>query len=132
MTLLIEIGHIKRDANLPNAIPVYVGRAMRGRPGSPLGNPYKLNNEADRLQVIKDYRKWLWAQMQDGNGSVMTELRRLHKMAKSGQSQCLLLLCWCRGIDQQSPACHADVIEAALQWMDREKGKGVEMLIKEI
>lgn len=124
MTFSIEIGHIKRDTNLPEATSVYIGRGMPGLAASALGNPFKISNRMSREDVIREYRKWLWQKIQE-RGPEYEELERLLKLARERGGKCLVLTCWCRGVDQTAPACHGDVIAAALQWMDVQNFSGV-------
>lgn len=86
---------------------VYVGRPMPGRPGSPLGNPYKLQKGEDPQPVVEKYRRWLWTQMSDPASAQSQELRRIANM-----QGVVKLACWCH------PApCHADVVKAAVEWI---------------
>jgi hypothetical protein len=65
---------------------VYVGRP------SPFGNPFKLDAEADRADVIARFERWIAGQPVL-RARVRTELR--------GKT----LVCWCA-----PKACHADVL----------------------
>ena len=78
----------------------YVGRAFRGFPHSPLGNPFSGPGAVDR------YREYLQELIRDEDPLVCRELRRLRDIADRGE---LVLLCWCR----QRP-CHAEVIAKVL------------------
>jgi hypothetical protein len=72
---------------------VYVGRAnpRRGLAGSAFGNPYRVDVDGTRADVVAKYRRWLLGQP--------ALLGRLHELR--GRR----LACWC------SPAaCHADVL----------------------
>jgi hypothetical protein len=92
-----------RVANKKDGIVgVYVGR------GSVLGNPFKMNTEAERARVIQFYRAWLWDRMQE-EGPVWQELTRLADLSRT---QDLTLVCWCA-----PKPCHADVIKNAINWL---------------
>lgn len=91
---------------------VYVGRAMKGIPASPLGNPFRPNPEGD---AIERFRGWLRdAYRADAAGratlaqaEAVAELRRLAELFR--EEGRLTLACWC------SPEpCHADVIAQAI------------------
>lgn len=106
----IRIGHVKRDEG------EYIGRAAPGRDGSPLANPYHINSTSSREQVIAWYKRWLWLQMKASDQAVVDELLRLLLLAYREEG--LTLVCWCRCVGQVSPACHGDVIKAALEYLD--------------
>jgi hypothetical protein len=85
------------------AMRITTGRARRGigslLPGqiyvvrpSPLGNPYLLGRDGNREEVITQYRRWFWAQLQLPSSPQERELKRLLAQAQSGE---LELLCWC-------------------------------------
>jgi hypothetical protein len=61
---MIHVVNIKsyRMADYPGH-HVYIGRAMPGRPGSPLGNPFKLRFECDRAKILARYEYWLREQL---------------------------------------------------------------------
>jgi hypothetical protein len=93
----------------------YVGRALGTRPASPLGNPFKLQPSGPytRAEAIARYRRWLWQQWQQPSGPAHQELLRLAELARQGD---LVLLCWCKHPGCEV-ACHADVVEACLEWL---------------
>lgn len=93
----------------------YVGRALNHRPGSPLGNPYKLQpyGPYTRAEAIAQYRRWLWRQCQAQTGPAYQELLRLAATARRGD---LALLCWCKEPGREV-ACHADVVKSCLEWL---------------
>jgi hypothetical protein len=77
-----------------------------GRP-SALGNPFRLEREADREQVIGQYELWLREQIAVWNPEVCHELNRLYRIARDlGE---LELTCWCA-----PKRCHAKVIRQVL------------------
>lgn len=87
----------------------YVGRRMAGRPGSPLGNPYKLS-EGERDEVLARYKTWLWEQMKTETGA----RRELYRLAEINRQQVnLYLACWCA-----PESCHGDIIKAAIQYLN--------------
>lgn len=74
---------------------VYIGR------GSKWGNPHKISEHKNRDQVIEEYRKYLWKQIQTG-GITIGELLEL-----DGKR----LGCFCKPKN-----CHGDVIVRAINW----------------
>jgi hypothetical protein len=106
----IRIGSVKAgDAG------EYIGRANSGRPASPLANPFPLTKQQSRTQVLQKYRTWLYGRLRTEDKPVIAELVRLLRLAHSPEG--VTLVCWCRGVDEDSPACHGDIIKAALEWM---------------
>lgn len=83
---------------------IYVGRP------SPLGNPFQMNTEAERDSVVAQYRKWLWAQIQDGSASAGYELIAIARRVKKGEQ--IRLVCFCA-----PRKCHADIIVNAINWL---------------
>lgn len=71
----------------------YVGRAMprQGLAGSPFANPYRVDVDGTRADVVEKYRSWLLNQP-----TLLDRLRELR-----GRT----LACWCH-----SQPCHADVL----------------------
>jgi len=78
------------------ACDVYIGRAMRGRPGSPFANPFRITANASREQVISRYRLWLAQQPE-----LLQALEGLRGKR---------LGCWCKPL-----ACHGDVLVELLE-----------------
>ena len=76
----------KRDPNVP-AGAVYVGRPTKW------GNPFKIDAEHPREQVIAQYRDWL--------GYNALALQLAAKRELRGKD----LVCWCAPLP-----CHADVL----------------------
>jgi Domain of unknown function (DUF4326) len=70
----------------PKASGVYVGRPSR------FGNPFLIDRDGSREQVIAKYRDWLCEQ---------PELIAFAKIELRGKD----LICWCAPL-----ACHADVL----------------------
>ena len=77
-----------------------------GRP-SPLGNPFKLEREAQRGAVIERYERWLREHIASHDRQVCQELNRLYRIARDTGE--LELTCWCA-----PKPCHADVIRRVL------------------
>jgi hypothetical protein len=77
-----------------------------GRP-SPLGNPFKLEQESDRDAVIARYEVWLRERVAARDQRVCDELNRLYCIARD--TALLELVCWCA-----PKRCHADVIRTVL------------------
>lgn len=98
---------------------------MPNRPGSVLGNPYKLDkdkahDEGERNKVLTSYKHWLWQRMRFEN-PMMGELLRL---ARISRTEDLHLLCWCA-----PKSCHGDVIKGALEYLEREQGYTIRLII---
>jgi len=98
-----QVGHCKR-----NETDVYVGRGAGGRSmndteiGSRgwLGNPYQLGDGYSRPESIDLFRDDFEARLQ-ADDEFREAVRDL-----SGT----VLGCWCQSLDDDSPACHAEVI----------------------
>jgi hypothetical protein len=105
---MIYVENIKtyKLADYPNATHVYIGRRMPGRPGSPLGNPFKLRFEAERADVLARYETWLAEQLA-GDTEVRQELERLACIARDED---LVLACWC------APSlCHGYIVKREIE-----------------
>ena len=100
----IDVIHIRHAKTAPNY--VYIGRAGKGKPGSPLANPYRMSHGGERMAVIEKYRVWLHDRLRDGTPQ-MAELRRLNQLRKRYGR--LYLVCFCA-----PKPCHGDVIKEAL------------------
>lgn len=105
--------------NYPNII--YIGRAIKAKgypqlKGSPLANPYYINADGTREEVVEKYRRWLWEQVQN-NTEAKEELSELLKNIQFRQEvneEPLRLACWCK----ENEKCHGDVIISRLNWME--------------
>ncbi len=97
---MITVGNKQRGAK-----GIYVGRP------SPLGNPFAMQGEATRAQVIRDYEAWLAEQLRDQQSPASIEMRRLAALARK---QDLCLVCFCA-----PKACHADSIKRTIEAMNR-------------
>lgn len=100
---------------------VYIGRAIKAKgypelPGSPLANPFYINQDGIREEVVEKYRRWLWEQVQS-NTEAREELEELLKNIKFRQelkAVPLGLVCWCK----ENEKCHGDVVINCLNWMN--------------
>ena len=92
------------NAAVTRVIPanaVYVGRPMRGLPGSIFANPFKLKCENERAMVLAQYKAWLWNNIRNGTFTIQ-QLQELQ-----GKD----LVCWCA-----PKPCHADILLEAVNW----------------
>lgn len=106
MIYLANTKTLKTSDYPDGTVIVYIGRAMPGRPGSPLGNPFKLAKGEAREPVIRRYAAWLSSQKDDSEAA--HEIERLTEIARNGD---LVLVCWCAPL-----ACHGDVIKSVIEW----------------
>lgn len=84
----------------------YIGRAVLGRPGSALGNPWKLKNESERQEILTKYEIWLRGLLK-ADTPQRREIEMLTDLARRGD---LSLGCWC------APAlCHGDVVKRIIE-----------------
>lgn len=82
---------------------LYVGR------GSPLGNPYALQDfTGDRAIVLEMYKRWLWDRIKGGDAAVLGAMRKIRPETH--------LVCSCA-----PRTCHADVIILAWEYL-RKRG----------
>ncbi len=90
---------ISRVVNIKvDKFDMYIGRGSKAMDGY-FGNPFKLNDESERAEVVARYKRWFW----DRVNSDITFRERV--MALKGKR----LGCFC------SPRmCHGDVIVAWL------------------
>jgi hypothetical protein len=97
---MITVGNKQRGAR-----GIYVGRP------SPLGNPFAMQGDATRAQVIRDYEDWLAEQLLDPSSPAS---REIHRLAALARKQDLCLVCWCA-----PKACHADIIKRTIEAINR-------------
>jgi hypothetical protein len=90
---------------------VYVGRP------TPLGNPFRLEREDQREEVVRRYATWLEAEFSKGNQEVVQALEELYRRLKSREA--LTLLCFCA-----PRRCHAEIIAEHLK--KRAEAEGLE------
>lgn len=88
-----------------NRVPPGAINIMRG---GPWGNPFILNVDGDRDEVVDKYRHWLWKAIQE-DPTLIHRLATLH-----GKTLC----CCCA-----PKRCHGDVLEAAAKWAVEQKFK---------
>ncbi len=93
---------------------VYVGREAEGFAGSPLGNPFTVE-EYGRERAIELYRNWLDDELERLGGGFAdgAEEDVIYKalMALEDDS---VLVCWCA-----PEACHSEVIAECSDWLRR-------------
>ncbi len=95
---------------------VYVGRP------TPLGNPFRLESEEQREEVVARYATWLEEELRQGNQQVVRALGELYrKLRREGT---LTLLCFCA-----PKKCHAEVIGERLRLMAEAEGLRVEVRV---
>lgn len=87
---------------------------------SPLGNPFRLDSEAHRTEVISQYRRWLWNVLQKRDSKAYDYFKNLAQILM--QSQQIVLGCWC-----VPKPCHAQVIANALVWYVNENYSNYEV-----
>lgn len=115
--------HLKQFSSDSQGYPdiVYIGRAINAKgypelPGSPLANPFYINKDGTRDEVVEKYRRWLWEQVQS-NTEAKKELEELLKNIKFREKLNafpLRLACWCK----ENERCHGDVVINCLNWMN--------------
>jgi hypothetical protein len=81
---------------------VYVGRP------TPLGNPFRLEREDQREEVVARYALWLEGELRQGNREVARALEELYRKLK--RQGALTLLCFCA-----PRRCHGEVIAEHLK-----------------
>lgn len=80
---------------------VYIGR------GSPLGNPFRINQRQTRDEVIDRYEEYIREKIASKDQEVCAELNKIFKAARAGNVN---LKCFC------SPdRCHGDVIKKLIE-----------------
>lgn len=85
---------------------LYIGRTnpRSGLSGSPLANPYRIDDRTDRETAVELYKQYLWARIKKGETAVLEELRKI------GENTAIV--CWCA-----PQACHGDVVVKAAAWL---------------
>jgi hypothetical protein len=74
---------------------IYIGR------GSKWGNPYVINRDGTREEVIERYKQYLWDSLLKGDITIEDLLNLEGKV----------LGCFCK-----PKACHGDIIVSAVEW----------------
>jgi len=95
---------------------VYVGRP------TPLGNPFRLEREDQREEVVRRYATWLEEELRQGNREVARALEELYRRLK--RQGVLTLLCFCA-----PRRCHAEVIAEKLRLMAEAEGLQAEVRV---
>jgi len=90
----------------------YCGRAMPGRPGSPLANPFKVKEHGSR--TLELYREHLATRIKAGDRAILDALRCLTDES--------ILGCWCvdltgDAVFAEPTACHCQIIARAWRWL---------------
>jgi hypothetical protein len=100
---MIHVINIKTDP-LPEGW-IYIGRENRQRhlAESPLHNPWTLQKESDRPELMAKYKRHLWDEMKRRHSPARLELFRLVRLARQGDVH---LGCYCKPRD-----CHGNVIK---------------------
>lgn len=104
--------------SIPDATAcLYIGRAMPGRPGSPLGNPFKIKRESERPEALQRYREWLDEQM-ESDTEARREIYRIADLATCWDlaPSDFALVCWCA-----PKQCHGDVIKEVVERIIKER-----------
>lgn len=104
----VKVVHV-RD-KVPGA--VYIGRAMprQGLKASPLGNPFKVTEYAERAMYL--YSDWL----REHSTRYTPQREELHKLlVRLERGEDLALACWCKTKERPDAPCHGDVIKAVLE-----------------
>lgn len=101
---------------------MYVGRACRGYPQSPLGNPYRSSPEHPKGEAIARYRVWLKGCLDARTPEVCDEVLRLARLTHEGEN--VVLLCWCaptaEGLRSTDPVvCHGQVVAGVVEQVAR-------------
>ncbi len=103
--------------NPNNPKHIYCGRRMPGFSASPLANPFHLDKDGNRSQVIQLFKSDLWRALNDKPCSRLSgqaakkEILRLAQLVQAGNP--ISLFCWCAPLP-----CHCDVIRAAIIWLN--------------
>lgn len=100
---------------------IYIGRANKslGLEASPLANPYIIDVDGNRDEVIQLYRQWLWNRLQIGYNNPNDTFKELYSIAhKIKRGEKVKLTCYCKPLD-----CHGDILANCIEWIVSEKLK---------
>lgn len=100
MLHLISVAHM-RDFTKHGANAVRIDRK------TVFGNPFPMNLESERAEVIAKYKLHLWHALQDPKSDLGKQVRLL-----AAAKHDLVLCCWCAPLP-----CHGDVLKAAIEWL---------------
>jgi hypothetical protein len=104
---------VNARATLRGIPTIYIGRAVRNRKASPLGNPFRIKDEYERPAAIEQYRAWLTEQM-ESDTPARREIHRIAEFAAGlAEDTPLGLVCWCKEADREV-LCHGDVVKGVL------------------
>jgi len=78
--------------------------------GSPLGNPFQIDDNNPRESVIAKYHEWLRNEYLNKQSPAYLELKRLASLVIDGND--ITLVCCCH-----PKSCHGDVIKTAIEGM---------------
>jgi hypothetical protein len=95
---------------------IYVGRP------TPLGNPFRLEREDQREEVVRKYATWLEAELNKGNQVVARALEELYQRLK--RQGTINLICFCA-----PRRCHAEVIAEHLKRRAEAEGLQAEVQV---
>ena len=84
---------------------IYIGRATRGYKGSEFANPFKIDKDGDRDEVIRKYRDYFYERLKELDFKKKVDSLRGKRLG-----------CWCK-----PEHCHGDVIVEYLE--SKEKGR---------
>lgn len=106
---MIKVLNIYKLDNIKLEDCIYIGRFnyKLNLNKSVLANPYSINKNNNREQVIEKYKIWLDELLLEGNNEVSKEFNRLVEIAKE---QDIYLVCYCRPKD-----CHGDYIKELIE-----------------
>jgi len=90
-----------------------------GRP-TPLGNPFRLEREDQRDQVVNQYAAWLRDQLRRGNPEVIRALEELYRALRNRGT--ITLICFCA-----PRRCHGEIIAEHLRKKAEAEGFAVEV-----
>lgn len=93
--------------NIPEAVPVYIGRATDNP--SPLGNPFIINAHRTREEACEQYEEWLTLRLNQGHSATCDEMNRIADLVLEGKH--VNLQCYCKHKDLQ---CHGDLIKQVI------------------
>ena len=94
---------------------IYIGRANKSLPESPLHNPFSISKTLTRQQSIEKCKVYLAKELVK-KGSVYQELLKIANRVTEGEL--IKLACWCKPED-----CHGDFIKFLVEQIIIQKSK---------